>query len=400
MPAEPSPLGQADICVVGGAGHAGAPLAIVLANSGFRVLAYDVDRPMVDRFSRGEMPYRETGGAEALRSALDAERLAFTSEGSAIAGIPNVIIAIGAADGERESSIAELLLACVDEIALQLEDGACIVVRTTVPPGTTKAVDHHLRERGRSLLVAFCPERVAQGNAIDEMGTIAQIVSGMSPSAVRRARDIFKRVAPEIVEMTPLEAEYSKLICNAHRYIQFAAANALGMLVESAGLNYNDLLARTKRGYPRMEHAPRAGFAGGPCLAKDTRQLVASAPGAFALGEVALTVNEGMPHYIVSKLLQRGKIDGKHVGILGVAFKAGSDDIRNSLAFRLGELLADCGARVHYSDEYVRDASLEPKEALIVESDVIVIAVPHDAYKTVAIPADKIVVDLSGCRRG
>jgi len=196
------------------------------------------------------------------------------------------------------------------------------------------------------------------------------------------------------VEMTPLEAEFAKLVCNAFRYMQFAATNQLYMMVESAGLDYSELLSKMKRGYPRMVSIPRPGFAAGPCLMKDTMQLFAFTKHNFVLGQMAMTINEGLPNFILEQLARRFDLRKKRVGILGMAFKADSDDIRDSLSYKLGKLLRFHGAKVSYSDEYAKDPTFVDKETLVHTCDVIIVGVPHTAYRSLHVPAGKEVVDL------
>jgi len=242
--------------------------------------------------------------------------------------------------------------------------------------------------------VAFCPERVVQGKGIEEIRSLAQIVSGMTPKAVELAREVFAKVAPEIVEMTPREAEYAKLICNAYRYIQFAATNQLYMLVESAGLDYNRLLDKMKQGYPRMGHIPRAGFAAGPCLMKDTMQLFGFQRHNFILGQVAMTINEGLPDYIVSRLIDTAGINGRKIGILGMAFKSESDDIRDSLSYKLRKILEFHGGKVYCSDEYVKDSAFISKEELLGLCEIIIVGVPHKAYRGLKPSPSQTLVDI------
>jgi UDP-N-acetyl-D-mannosaminuronic acid dehydrogenase len=194
--------------------------------------------------------------------------------------------------------------------------------------------------------------------------------------------------------MTPLEAEFAKLVCNAFRYMQFAATNQLYMIVESAGLDYCELLSKMKRGYPRMESIPGPGFAAGPCLMKDTMQLFAFQKHNFVLGQMATTINEGLPNFLVEQLARRFDLRKTRVGILGMAFKAESDDIRDSLSYKLRKLLRFHGARVYYSDEYVKDPTFVDKQTLVRNSDVIIVGVPHIAYRSLQLPADKQIVDL------
>ena len=205
---------------------------------------------------------------------------------------------------------------------------------------------------------------------------------------------MFRRIAPEIVEATPREAEFAKLICNTYRYIEFATTNQLYMMVESAGLNYNELLHKIKTGYPRMESLPGPGFAAGPCLMKDTMQLFAFEKQNFILGQVAMTINEGLPNFIVDRLSRKYDLSRKTIGILGMAFKAESDDIRDSLSYKLRKILRFLGAKVLCSDEYVKDPTFISKEDIARQADIVIIGVPHSAYSTLSFPDTVEVIDM------
>jgi UDP-N-acetyl-D-mannosaminuronic acid dehydrogenase len=166
------------------------------------------------------------------------------------------------------------------------------------------------------------------------------------------------------------------------------------MMVESAGLNYNRLLHKIKTGYPRMESLPGPGFAAGPCLMKDTMQLFAFEKQHFILGQVAMTINEGLPNFIVDRLSKKYDLGRKTIGILGMAFKAESDDIRDSLSYKLWKILRFLGVKVLCSDEYVKSSDFISKEALVKQADIIIIGVPHKAYKSIRFPAETEVIDM------
>ena len=383
-----------DVCVIGGAGHVGAPLAIVLANMGMCTLINDINQTTMDMLARGEMPFMEEGGKPMLRNALAKEMLGFTSELKDVAGIPILILTIGTPIDEFHNPDFNYIISCLNNMLPFLANEQIIILRSTVAPGTTEFIDRYLKSHGKFTKLAFCPERVVQGKAIEEIQILSQIISGTSPEAVRVAKNLFMKVASEVVEATPREAEFAKLICNAYRYIQFAATNQLYMMVESAGLDYNELLHKMKKGYPRMESIPGPGFAAGPCLMKDTMQLFAFQRQNFILGQVAMTINEGLPDYIVGRLAKKYDLSNKKVGILGMAFKADSDDIRDSLSYKLGKILRFMGATVLYSDEYVQDPTFISKEEVVLQADVIIIGVPHSAYKTLKFPDTVEVVDM------
>lgn len=383
-----------DVCVVGGAGHIGVPLSLVLAESGCKTLILDVNEASLQTMAAGELPFFEEGGKALLQKVLANNALAFSSDPKDVGNAPVVVITIGTPIDEFHNPNLSRLTVCLDGLMPHLRDDQTIILRSTVAPGTTAYIDNHLRRHGKKTRLAFCPERVVQGKGIEEIRGLPQLISGTSAEATAEAKKLFESIASEVVEMTPLEAEFAKLICNAFRYIQFAATNQLYMMVESAGLNYSDLLAKMKRGYARMESIPGPGFAAGPCLMKDTMQLFAFQKQNFILGQVAMTINEGLPNFIVERLVAQFDLPKTRIGILGMAFKAESDDIRESLSYKLGKLLRFHGAQVSYSDEYAKDPTFVDKETLVRECDVIIVGVPHHAYRSLQVPAAKHVVDL------
>ncbi|HEV3392814.1 MAG TPA: nucleotide sugar dehydrogenase [Chthoniobacterales bacterium] len=383
-----------DVCVVGGAGRVGLPLALVLADSGLKTLILDINKPALKKIAEGTMPFREEGGEALLKKVHGTDRLTVSSEANNVGRAELVVLTIGTPVDEFQNPNLSVLTRCLDELIPHLRDGQTIILRSTVAPGTTDYIDSYLGSRGKKIGLAFCPERVVQGKGIEEIRTLPQLVSGTSQKALAAAKKLFAKIASEVVEMTPLEAEFAKLVCNAFRYMQFAATNQLYMVVESAGLNYGELLSKMKQGYPRMGSIPGPGFAAGPCLMKDTMQLFAFQKHNFVLGQMATIINEGLPNFIVEQLARRFDLREKRVGILGMAFKADSDDIRDSLSYKLGKLLRFHGAKVFYSDEYAKDPTFVDKETLVSKCDVIIVGVPHSAYQSLEIPKDKDVVDL------
>ena len=389
-----------DICVVGGAGHVGAPLAAVLTSRGHRTLIYDKNRAALQSLRGGSMPFLEEGGDELLREVLPTGRLTFTDDPAGVSGVPIIVITIGTPIDEFHNPMVRVVTGCVDELLPFLADGQTIILRSTVFPGVTELVDGYLRKSGKRIGVAFCPERVVQGHAVRELQTLPQIVSGMTPEAEETAVRLFSTVASKVVRMPPKEAEFAKLISNAYRYIQFAAANQFYMLAEAAGLDYARLLRGLKEDYPRVHSLAGPGFAAGPCLMKDTMQLVAFDHQRFSLGSAAMMVNEGLPSFIVERIRQRRDLSTTTVGILGMAFKGDIDDIRESLSYKLGKILRFHGATVLYSDEFARDPTFISKERLVAGSDVVIVGAPHSAYRSLEVPARVEVVDLWGVLTG
>jgi UDP-N-acetyl-D-mannosaminuronic acid dehydrogenase len=370
-----------DVVVVGGAGHVGAPLSIVLATKGFRTLIYDLSQPAMDTLAKGKLPFLEEGGEPRLQEVLAQGKLGFTRDVSAIRGVPYVVLTIGTPIDEFHNPVLRVLTECMDTLLPYLSDAQTIILRSTVFPGATNFLSDYLRGHGRSTLIAFCPERVVQGRAIREIQSLVQIVSGTTPEAEESAARLFNRVAQKIVRLKPMEAEFAKLFCNAYRYLQFAVANQFYMMADAAGLNYARIRQGLMEDYPRMRDLPGAGLAAGPCLYKDTLQLVAFSKNHLGLALSAIQVNEGMPAYIISRLVEKYPLKKMTVGLLGMAFKAESDDARSSLSYKLKKLLAMHAKAVLTTDPFVTtDPSLLPLAETVRRSDVLILCTPHAAY--------------------
>jgi len=204
---------------------------------------------------------------------------------------------------------------------------------------------------------------------------------------------VFGRLTDQIVEMEPEEAELAKLFTNTWRYIKFAAVNQFYMIANSRGLDFERIRAGLSQDYPRAQDMPGAGFSAGPCLFKDTMQLAAFNDNNFALGHAAMLVNEGLPLYVVSQLADKHDLADSTVGILGASFKAGSDDIRSSLAYKLKRILSFKAHKVLMTDPYVTvDPDLVPLEQVLEEADILVVATPHPEYA--GLVTDKPVADV------
>lgn len=386
-----------DVAVVGGAGHVGAPMSIVLASKGMRTLIYDLNRDAMDVLERGEMPFIDEGAEPLLREVLADNRLGFTDDISDLRDVPIIVITIGTPIDEFHNPDLTALLALTEELQRHLRDGQLLILRSTVFPGVTEYLGRYLAEHGRKVLLAFCPERVVQGRAVEEIQTLPQIVSGLTPDAYDTAVKFFSPFVSETVGMTTTEAEFAKLFCNAYRYIQFAASNQFYMMADAAGLNYQRILNGIKKDYPRMRELPGSGFAAGPCLFKDTLQLAAFSNNQFSMGQAAIQINEGLPQYLVKQLLRRSELSSMTVGLLGMAFKADSDDTRASLSYRLKKLLRREAKEVLTTDPFVTtDSELLPLEDVIARSDLLIVCAPHSAYRKLHL-AGKPVLDIWNC---
>jgi len=196
------------------------------------------------------------------------------------------------------------------------------------------------------------------------------------------------------VEVGVEEAELAKLYTNTWRYITFAIANQFYMMTEKCGASVKEVHRAMTEGYERGKNIPRPGFTAGPCLLKDTMQLSAFYTNNFNLGYAAMQVNEGLPAFCIEQIRQNHDLKGMKVGLLGMAFKADVDDVRDSLSFKLRKLLTFHGAEVLCTDEHIAAHDFFPLETVLDQAALFVVGVPHERYRTLVFPAGKLVFNI------
>jgi UDP-N-acetyl-D-mannosaminuronic acid dehydrogenase len=382
-----------DVVVIGGGGHVGLPLAIAFADRGAKVAIYDVSQAAVDRVNAGQLPFDEPGAGPVLARVIAEGRLVASTDAAIVGDAEHVVVVIGTPVDEHLNPNQTAIPRALGGCAPYLRDGQLLVLRSTVFPGVTALVEKMIAKLGLQIDVAFCPERIAEGKAMTELFELPQIVSCRAPGGLERAGKLFSLLTNQIVELSPEEAELAKLFTNVWRYIKFAAINQFYMMANDGGLDFERIRQGLTQDYPRAADMPGAGFAAGPCLFKDTMQLAAFNNNNFALGHTAMTINEGLPLYLVHRLEQAYDLPNLTVGILGMAFKGGSDDIRSSLSYKLKRILDFKADKVLCADPYVTvDPKLLPQDEVIARSDLLVIATPHPEYR--GLVTDKPVADI------
>lgn len=388
-----------DLVIIGGLGHVGLPLGIVFAGKGLKVCLYDTDKSKGKMVREGKMPFIEYGAEEILEKVLRQERLSISSNIKDISKAKYVIVTLGTPVDEHLTPQTRAFLEFFESIREYLKPDQTIIVRSTIYPNTCRQLKRMLGN-GRDWQIAYCPERIVEGYAVKELKMLPQIVAGLNDQAINNAASLFSIISPKVIKTSMGEAELIKLFSNALRYIQFAVANQFYMISHRFGVDYERVRWAMREGYERVLSLPTAGFAAGPCLLKDTMQLAAFDTNNFLLGHAAMMINEGLPGFLVENLKKRYDLTKTKVGILGMAFKADVDDIRDSLSYKLGKILRFNGATVYYSDEFAKDPTFITKEKLIASSEVVIVAVPHSNYKGIMIPHSVEVVDLWGVVEG
>lgn len=372
----------------------GLPLALTFADSGLRTVVYDINTKVVDAIREGRMPFREDGAEEILSRVLAAGLLEVEDKPSLLSTCAFVVLIVGTPVDEHLNPNFTAMQRALEQCVASLRDGQTLILRSTVFPGISDYTRRWLEERGLDVRVAFCPERVAQGQSIREFRSLPQIISAFEPETLAKVRTLFGRFTPDFVELEPMEAELAKLMTNAWRYVQFATVNQFYMIAEQQGLDFDRILHACRHNYPRMTGMPGPGFAAGPCLMKDTMQLAAFSGNHFVLGHAAMLVNEGLPAFMIEMAEREGALTNLTAGILGMSFKSESDDPRDSLSYKLRKVLKLRARDVLCTDPYISDPSFVDRDALLSRSDVIFVGTPHPEYRGLRVPAGKRAYDV------
>lgn len=381
------------IIIIGGAGHVGAPLGVALANVGFIVTLLDLNINNLNKLKQGIMPFIENGCENLLKKNIKKKRIFFSNNFDEIKKNKYIIISLGT-NVKKLKPETKKFLSFFKFLKDKINSTQSVIIRSSIFPGTYQNVFSIIKVKCKNL--TYCPERIAQGNSIKELPKISQIIGGNNKNEARKISKIFNKICKKILITTPENAELVKLFSNAYRYMNFAITNQFYTMCEKLNLNYKNIERLMKEGYPRNSGIPRAGFAGGPCLIKDTVQLSYFFKNKYPLLKDSRIINENLPQVVYEKIKKNYILKNKVVGILGAAFKPENDDIRDSLSIKLYKILKRKSIQTLISDEYYKNKIIVTKEYLIKNSDIVIIATPHKIYKNIKFRKKNIVFDLWG----
>ena len=387
-------INRNNICVIGGVGHVGAPLGLVLSNKGYNVTLIDKNKKNIQIINRGQMPFLEEGSSKLLKKMIYKKKIFATEKLSEVKKSKYIIICIGTPINNQLNPQLKSFLNFFYDLKKFLNKNHIIIIRSSVYPGICDKVFDIVKSKCVNL--SYCPERIVQGKAILELPKLSQIISGKNNKAKIESGKIFKKITKKIIYTEIIEAELIKLFSNAYRYINFSISNQFYMICKNQNLDFFRIRNIMRDDYKRNANIPMAGFTAGPCLLKDTMQLSSFYNHKFSLGHTAMSINEGLPKFLIKQLEQKYNLKKKTVGVLGLTFKSDTDDIRDSLAIKLLKLLKLRKIKTLQSDEYYMDKANVHKDTLIKKSDIIIIATPHKSYKNLKISKKKELVDIWG----
>ena len=374
-------INQLSATVVG-IGRVGLPLALFLADKGYTVHGVDVDSQKVNLIAAGRMPFLEEGAPALLKKYLN-KSFFVSSDFKNIASAKTIILTLGTpVDENMNPSLVQI------DKALELSrpyftKGQLLILRSTVSPSTTGYVRSYLNDLkgikvGTNFFLAFCPERIAEGKSLKELAEIPQIVGGVDRASARRAAEFFKNLEIEVNISDDISAELAKLFTNMYRYINFAIANEFMILAGNYHRDIYQIVDLVNRKYKRGGLA-MPGLTGGPCLFKDGFFLIGDVPFADLIA-TSWKINESVQLFLIKKIRERAKLEGKKAVILGLAFKAEIDDIRESLAFKVKKALERERAKVSLHDPYVSGYEGD-LNATLKNADLVFLATNHAMYK-------------------
>lgn len=369
------------VTAVVGIGRVGLPLALYLSDHGHTVYGLDIDQEKVNSILRHQLPFMEDGAQELLDKYVGKTFLPSTNF-EKLAKAQNIILTLGTPVDENMNPSLVQIDKALETSRPYLKKGQLLILRSTVSPGTTDYVRSYLTELnfkvGQDFFLAFCPERIAEGRSLQELGEISQIVGGADRQSSKRAADFFKSLAIEVNVADSISAELAKLFTNMYRYINFAIANEFMILAGNHHRDIYHIVDLVNRNYKRGGLA-LPGLTGGPCLFKDGFFLIGDVPFADLIA-TSWKINESIPLFLIKKVRERTKLEGKKAVILGLAFKAEIDDIRESLAFKVKKALERERAKVFLHDPYVPGYQNNLDEVLK-GADLIFLATNHNFYK-------------------
>tara|TARA_B100001057_G_scaffold453779_1_gene498879 strand:- start:7966 stop:9147 length:1182 start_codon:yes stop_codon:yes gene_type:complete len=381
------------ISIVGGAGHIGFPLGLAFANKDFFVNLIDLNKKNLNKIKNGLVPFYELGAKKILDKCLKRNKLFFSSDLSTILNSKFVIVCIGTPINKNLKPRTKEFFNFFSKLFQFVNRNQIIIIRSSVYPGI---IDEIVKKHGRvNNNISYCPERIVQSKALVELPSLPQIISGITKRSIRESSKIFKKICGKILFAKIKEAEFIKLYSNANRYINFAIANQLYLMCEEYNVNFKKVRTLMRYGYERNLNLPGSGFSAGPCLLKDTMQLSSFFKGNFGLGQAAMQVNQkSMINLVVNRLKKIKNYKQMTIGILGIAFKAETDDIRDSLSILLIKKLKKLKLKSIYSDVYYKDKKCYDQKKLISKSDIIIIGAPHKKYKKINFQKNKRIIDV------
>ncbi|MCD6226394.1 MAG: nucleotide sugar dehydrogenase [Candidatus Aenigmarchaeota archaeon] len=366
------------ICVIG-LGYVGQTLAVTLADVGFNVYGIDIDRNILERFKSANSHVKEPMLNEMIKKYIDKKLFAGTWEDFDIDFDYFIICVNTPFDKEKREPNLKYVLSVSEKIKEKLRKGQTVIVRSTVPVGTTRSIIKKKLEEtglvaGKDFYLSFAQERTIEGAALRELRELPQIIGGINKESIDKAREIFEKITDTIIPVSSLEsAEIIKLIDNSFRDLIFAYSNELTIFCEKVGVNLFEIVKVANFKYPRNKIPIPSPGVGGPCLSKDPYIFNNSAERFGEKLELCLLsrkINENIPVKIVERLDSIVPLSEKNVFVVGFAFKGDPEtsDMRESPTLTLVNALKGKGAIIYGYDPSISGDTIRQLDVKAVDT--------------------------------
>ncbi len=399
-----------------GLGYVGLPLACLCSEKGNKVYGLDIDKNRVDLINKGISPIDD----EYLIKKLKNIKIQATIDPSEC--IPNsevIIVCVQTPVSKDNSPDLSALIDSTSTVLKHIEKGSLLIIESTIYPGTIEEVIIPIIKKNRldayknDIFVAYCPERIDPGNKKWTIEHLPRVVGGITRDATKRTAEFYKRILnSEVIELSSIKAaEATKIMENTFRDINIAFMNEMAQSFDKAGIDIIEVIrSASTKPFAFMPHYPGAGV-GGHCIPVDPYYLIEKAK---QIGfnhrflRLAREINNNMPHYTI-KLLEnelnklKKSVKGAKVGVLGLAYKADVDDIRESPSFEIIEILKARGAEVFVFDPHVKsEINVDDFDELLSKSNYLILVTDHKEFKEMDLEKLKknnisIVIDGRNC---
>ena len=386
------------ICIVG-LGYIGLPTATMFSCYGHKVIGVDVNEKVVNNINKGKIIIEEPNLEELVEDVV--------KKGNLIASIlPKesdvFIISVPTPIKDDKTSDMSYVISATKSIVKYLKEGNIVVLESTSPVGTTEEVVKPIIEEsglkvGRDIMLGYCPERVIPGKIIYELKNNDRVIGGIDKKSAEEIRKIYKTIVDGNIYLTDCKtAELCKLMENTYRDVNIALSNELLLICDKLNINVWEVIEYSNK-HPRVNlHTPGPGV-GGHCLAVDPWFIIEKEPELSNIIKSSRLLNDSMPEYVynkINKILQKDK--SKKITILGITYKANTDDMRESPIIKLIDKLLKNNYNVKVFDPYIKDFQINCQSILEAckDSDLLILGVNHDYFKN--LPLDEIKTTMKG----
>ena len=367
------------VSVVGGAGHIGLPLSCFLQNKGNQVVVIDNNLEALNLIKNNVLTFYEKGLEKNLKNALKAG-MKLSDNIEEIVNTEIVIVTIGTSSNQVHIDLFERL---INDVLENISNQSLLILRSTITMNDINNIKSNNNFIKKNINLAYCPERIAEGEAFEELGKLPQIVGASENDAQEKATKFFQKLKVPTISTSIENAIFTKLFTNAYRHANFSLANEFYNIAVENKIDFEDIRKLSTTDYPRLNNLPLTGYVGGPCLPKDLETFIKSYDANNSLLNHLESVNDKFLDNIVQKCHEIFK--EKKLIQLGLSFKINSDDTRGSGSIELFKKLKKSGFEIYPVDPYINQESLSFElfnfQDISNKTDNILISVHHDKFK-------------------